>query len=137
MSKAYQSFEEIILFDGECNLCNGFVNFVIDRDYKHRFVFTSLQSNTGISIQESAGIVSRDMDSIILYSPTTNTYRKRSAAILYIVKHFEGLWPISLFFLVIPAFLRDGIYNLVAKNRYHFGKSSCRIPTPELKQRFI
>ncbi|XLS28491.1 thiol-disulfide oxidoreductase DCC family protein [Flavobacteriaceae bacterium M23B6Z8] len=137
MAKVYQSFEEIILFDGECNLCNEFVNFVIDRDLTQRFVFTSLQSPTGISIQQSAGITPGDMDSIILYSPATNTYRKRSAAIIHIVKHFNGLWPLTKVFLFIPLFLRDGLYNLVAKNRYSFGKTSCRIPTPELRRRFL
>jgi predicted DCC family thiol-disulfide oxidoreductase YuxK len=129
---------EVILFDGECNLCNGFVNFVIDRDHKQRFVFTSLQSKAGIKIQNEAGILIEDTDSIILYDPDSNSFKEKSAAIIHILRHFKSPWPLIRVFQLIPRFIRNFIYDSIARNRYRwFGKTSCRIPTPELKKRFL
>lgn len=130
--------KEIILFDGECNLCNTFVNFVIDRDYKKRFLFTSLQSQKGIAIQNKAGIGTQDMYSVILYNPENNSYKEKSSAILHILKHFKGLWQLSTLAFAVPPYIRNVLYNWVARNRYKwFGKNSCRLPDPELKKRFI
>ncbi len=135
---AIHQTKEIILFDGECNLCNTFVNFVIDRDYKNRFLFTSLQSQKGIAIQKKAGISTQNMYSVILYNPETNTYKEKSSAVVHILKHFKGVWKLSILAFAVPPYFRNVLYNFVARNRYKwFGKNSCRLPDPELKKRFI
>ena len=127
----------LVLFDGICNLCNGFVKFLIKRDPLCRFKFASLQSEFGRSL-----LVRLKMDPDLLYSLVVihkNKVMLRSDAVLYISRHLGVPWKWLPVFTFIPRFLRDGLYNLVAGNRYKiFGKrESCMIPTAELKNRFI
>ncbi len=126
----------IILFDGVCNLCNGVVNFIIDRDPGGRFRFVPLQSEKARELLRPFGIDDAALNSIVLIQE--GKIFTRSGAVLEIVRHLRGFWPLLSIFKVIPAFIRDVFYNYVARNRYRiFGQSeTCRIPTPELEQRF-
>lgn len=130
--------KKVILFDGVCNLCNNFVQYVIERDKKDLFVFASLQSEIGEKILKHIGVDRSKTDSIILYEPGVAYYYK-SAAALQIAKNLGG-FPAMLYpFIILPKFFRDPVYDYIAKNRYKwFGKKeSCWIPTPELKAKFI
>ena len=124
---------KIILFDGVCNLCNGAVNFVIKRDKKNVFKFATLQSDHA----EEFGFDLTKMDSIILIDGDKN-YSKSSAA-LHIARHLSGAYPLLYAFMILPKFIRDWVYDYIAKNRYKwFGKKeSCMIPTPELQDKFL
>lgn len=130
--------KKIVLFDGVCNLCNGFVNKIISHDVNDTFRFASLQSEIGLAIQEHLKLDSSKLDSVILYEPGVAYYTKSTAA-LRIMKEFDGAWKLMSIFLIFPKFLRDAGYNLVGKYRYTwFGKKdSCMIPTPELKAKFL
>jgi predicted DCC family thiol-disulfide oxidoreductase YuxK len=127
----------IVLFDGVCNFCNSSINFVIDRDSKRRFKFASLQSETGQRILRVHHLPNNSFDSIILVNEE-NVFQKSDAA-LEIARQLDGMWKVFYVFKIIPTFIRDFFYDIVAKNRYKiFGKSdTCRIPTPELKNRFL
>ena len=131
-----ESKHKVILFDGVCNLCNSFVNFVIRNDKKEVFKFAPIQSDFGEIALKKHRINSKDTDSIILIDDD-NYYIKSSAA-LYIAKELSGAYPLLFCFMIVPKFIRNWIYDLVAKNRYKwFGKKlSCMIPTPELKNKF-
>lgn len=126
----------VILFDGVCNLCNGFVNFIIRRDQKDYFRFASLQSEAAEKLLSDYE-VSEQLKTIILIE--NGKVYKRSGAALRICRHLSAGWPLCYAFIIIPAFLRDGIYNLVAKYRYRwFGKKEqCMVPTPELRSKFL
>jgi predicted DCC family thiol-disulfide oxidoreductase YuxK len=130
--------KKIILFDGVCNLCNSSINYVIDKDQKDEFRFLALQSDLGKELQNYLGITSKTLDSIILYIPNEAYYIKSTAA-LKIISSFSGLWKLFSVFSVIPTSIRDIIYDIVARNRYKwYGKrNQCRIPTPELKSKFL
>jgi len=130
--------KKIILFDGVCNLCNSSVQFVIKHDKKDIFRFAALQSEIGEKILKHIAIDPKNIDSIILYEPGVAYYYKSSAAI-EIAKQLRGFWNLSTIFKIIPAFLRNPVYDYVAKNRYKwYGKQeSCMIPTPELKAKFL
>ncbi|RZJ67303.1 MAG: thiol-disulfide oxidoreductase DCC family protein [Flavobacterium sp.] len=130
--------KKIILFDGVCNLCNSFVQFVIKRDKNDVFRFVPLQSELGESILKHIGIDPKQIDSIILYEPGVAYYYKSTAAI-EIAKGLGGFFSLSTIFKIIPNFLRNPIYDYVAKNRYKWygRKESCMIPTPELKAKFL
>ncbi|WP_430408506.1 thiol-disulfide oxidoreductase DCC family protein [Kordia sp.] len=130
--------KKIVLFDGVCNLCNGFVNKIIARDKNDTFRFASLQSGIGIAIQKHLQLDTTKLDSVILYEPSVAYYHKSTAA-LKIMKEFGGAWSLMQVFMILPKFLRDGVYNIIAKYRYKwFGqKDSCMIPTPELKAKFL
>ena len=127
----------IILFDGVCNLCNGAVQFVIERDKNQRFRFASLQSKTGQEYQQKAGLSLDRIDTILLVE-NGQIYQKSTAA-LRIARHLNVLWSIMYIFIIVPVFIRDGIYDFIAKNRYRwFGKQdSCWMPTPDLKSLFL
>lgn len=128
---------KIIFFDGVCNLCNSSVNYVIDHDKRKQFFFASLQSEFSREILAEHGVDNEKLESIVLQK-NNKVYRKSSAA-LEIARDMDGLWPLLYGFKIIPPFLRDFFYDIIAKNRYSwFGKqASCRLPTPQLKERFL
>ncbi len=130
--------KKIILFDGVCNLCNGAINFIIKRDKHKMFVYASLQSEIGQKLIAERNINTQEIDSILLIDPGIAYYHKSTAA-LQIAKHLRGGYPLLSAFLILPKFLRDWVYDIIARNRYKwFGKKdSCMIPTPELKALFI
>ncbi|MDQ3289746.1 MAG: thiol-disulfide oxidoreductase DCC family protein [Bacteroidota bacterium] len=127
----------IILFDGVCNLCNGFVQFVIRYDQKKYFRFAALQSEAGHKVLQGVQYSNYAFDTVVLVE--NGKYYTRSTAALRILRHLSGGWPLAYAAIILPAFLRDFIYAGIAKNRYRwFGKQeSCLLPTPELKLRFL
>ena len=127
----------IILFDGVCNFCNNSINFVMDRDTNGAFKFASLQSDIGQELLKQKGLKTSDFDSIVLLKNST-VYQKSDAA-LEITRELNGLWSWLYIFKIVPRFIRDFFYNIIARNRYHwFGKTeACRLPTPELRARFL
>ncbi|MCE9540086.1 MAG: thiol-disulfide oxidoreductase DCC family protein [Bacteroidetes bacterium] len=129
--------KQIILFDGVCNLCNGLVQFIVKRDTKAKFKFASLQSRTGQSLLLKFGLPTDDLDSFI-YIKDGNCFTKSTAG-LNVLKDLGGLWWLFYAFILIPKFIRDFVYSVIAKKRYKFfGKrDSCIMPTPEIKQRFL
>lgn len=127
----------LVLFDGLCNLCNGAVNFIIDRDPGARLAFAPLQSPTGLSTLHQLGFPTDVLSSVVLVE-NGKSYT-RSTAALRIARHLGGLWPLIFVLVLIPRPLRDLIYDWIARNRYRwFGRrDSCRMPSPEIAGRFM
>ncbi len=127
-----------ILFDGVCNLCNGYVQFVLKRDTAGYFRFAALQSEIGQEQLRKLGFGSSAPDSIVLITPEGKAYTESGAAIR-IAARLGGLWPALQIFLALPPFLRDAVYRFIARNRYRwFGKTdACMLPRPEWKERFL
>jgi len=137
MSQSYNFEPKIILFDGICNFCNYWVNFIIDRDSKNIFKFAALQSEKGNELLDKFNLPKNDFDSFILISQ--NKVYKKSTAAFEIAKHLNG-WPKIISPLrFLPVYITDFFYDLIAKNRYRiFGKKkACRIPTKEEKSKFL
>ncbi len=129
--------EHIILFDGVCNLCHSSVQFVIKHDKKNKFKFAALQSDSGQTLLKKFDLPLNDFNSFVYIQG--GQYYLKSSAVLKVAKKLGGGWKLLYGFLIIPKFIRDFFYNIVAQSRYRvFGKQdSCMIPTPELKQRFL
>lgn len=127
----------IILFDGVCNFCNSSVNFVIRHDKKNKFKFAALQSEKGIALLKKYNIDPTKMSTGVLIE--SNKAYTRSTIALRICKKMDGLYPLLYGFIIVPPFIRNFIYDWIARNRYRwFGKKdSCMIPTEEVKQRFV
>jgi predicted DCC family thiol-disulfide oxidoreductase YuxK len=127
----------IILFDGVCKFCNAGVNFILDRDAHRRLRFAPLQSEPGQALLRRFGLCTNDFDTMVLVVHG-RAYRKSSAA-LRIARYLGGAWPLLTVLFAIPPFLRDAGYDLLARNRYRwFGKAeSCRVPTPNIRERFL
>ena len=127
----------VILFDGVCNFCNYWVNFAINRDPKKKLKFTTLQGETAKQLLPQYHINSALLSSVILIDKG-KAYTQSSAAIR-ICKYLHGGWKLFYGLMIIPKFIRDFFYNIIARNRYKwFGKKeSCMVPTPELRERFL
>ena len=130
--------EAVILFDGVCNLCHGAVRFVIARDPRERFRFASLQSEAGRELLRNHGL-SEEVTSIVLIEDGDRV-SLRSTAALRIARRLRRGWPLCWWlFAWVPGFLRDAVYNWIARSRYRwFGKKDeCPLPDPALAHRFL
>ncbi|WCO03255.1 thiol-disulfide oxidoreductase DCC family protein [Psychroserpens ponticola] len=130
--------KQLILFDGVCNLCNSSVLYVIKHDKKNQFLFAPLQSDVGKQIIETFNIDPSQTDSILLYSELKGLSVKSSAA-LHIAKHLGFPRRLMSIFFIVPTFIRNWVYDFVARNRYKWygKKDACMIPTPELTSKFL
>ena len=126
----------VILFDGVCNLCSGSVQFILKRDKEKKFLFASLQSNYGQELLKQFNLPIDKFNSFILFED--GKIFTRSTAALKMFSQLKG-WKWVKVLSIVPKFLRDAVYNLIARNRYNwFGKKEeCWIPTPDLKARFL
>ena len=126
-----------MLFDGHCNFCNFWVNFLIKVDRSSVLRFASSQSAAGKRILESGQIGALAADTVIVYDE--GKFYFKSAATLRVVHHLGGIWKIGYLLAVLPRPLRDLIYDFIARNRYRwFGRREvCRVPSDEDRMRFL
>lgn len=137
MAKSNNAEQKIILFDGVCNFCNYWVNFIIDRDKQNVFKFAALQSEKGKELIEKFNLPKDDFDSFVLISQ--NKVFKKSAAAFEILKHLDSWLKIIYPIKFLPIAVNNSFYDLIAKNRYKFfgRKDVCRIPTKDEIKRFL
>lgn len=129
--------QTIVFFDGLCNLCSASVKFIIKYDKKNKFKFASLQSDFAKSELAHFDVDFTAPSSFILLDQG-KIYQKSTAALM-VAKKLNGLWPLCYFFIIVPRFIRDWVYSLIAKNRYRwFGKlESCWVPNESLLHKFL
>ena len=129
--------EYVLLFDGVCNLCNSIVQFTIKQDPKGKFKFASLQSESGQALLKKFDLPTGDFGSFVFID--RDRYFVKSSAGLHVLKELGGLWKLLYVFIIVPAPIRDFLYNIIAKTRYKiFGRrETCMVPTPELRRRFL
>jgi predicted DCC family thiol-disulfide oxidoreductase YuxK len=127
--------QAVLLFDGVCTLCNGVVQFVIQRDPAGRFQFATLQSDAARRLLQAAP--QPLPDTLVLVED--GRMFLRSTAVLRVARGLEFPWPLAFVLVVVPRPLRDWVYDIVARNRYRwFGRRDvCMVPTPELRARFL
>lgn len=127
----------ILLFDGVCNLCNGLVQFIIERDPEAQFRFAALQSTSGQQLLQEAGLSLSALNTVVMYDE--GKFYTHSDVPLRIAWHLGRFWRFFYIFRYIPKGLRDRIYDWIASNRYKwFGKqNACMMPTPALQKRFL
>lgn len=126
----------VIFFDGVCGLCNRFVDFVLERDDKNRFLFSPLQGKTAAKfLREPDGCF---LGRAIVYADGENVHRA-SGAVIKILSEIGLPWSVAGVLIYVPRFIRDRVYCYVAANRYGwFGKAdACRPPAPQYRNRFL
>lgn len=128
----------IVLFDGGCGLCNGWVQFLLARDHRHTFRFAALQSEAGQRMLRERGIDERDAFSSMVLLDGARVYQ-RSAAVLETLRRLGGAWSLATLALWLPVRVRDWIYDFIASRRYQwFGRlDTCRVPTAAERARFL
>ena len=135
----------IILFDGECNLCDESVTFIIDRDPNKKFKFASIQSEKGKELIKKCGGDPEQVTALYLIDGVNpgraegGKCYSASTAALRIAKGLSGLWPIFYIFIIVPPFIRNIAYYAMSKSRtLFFGTvNACRVMTPDLEERFL
>ena len=129
--------DNLILFDGVCNLCSALVQFVIRHDPAAKFRIAAIQSEIGRNIFQSHGLDPADLQTFVFL--TGGRILLRSDAAIEVVARFGGAWRIFRILRFVPRLVRDVIYSTIARNRYRwFGrKEMCMIPTAEIKGRFL
>ncbi len=129
--------KNIVLFDGVCNLCTAGVQLIVRHDRRKLFWFASLQSNTGQEILRHFGMSSGVFNSFLLVEH--GVVHSRSTAALRMAKYLGGGWKLLYVLTIIPPFIRDAVYDWIARKRYDwFGrKNECWLPTPEQGARFL
>lgn len=127
----------VILFDGVCNLCNASVNYVIKHDPEGLYRFASFQSSSGHIILQQYGIPVDEMQSFVLIKD--NKAYTRSTAALLVAKRLTGPVKLLYGFIIVPSFIRNIVYDIIARYRYKwFGKKdACMVPTASIQSRFL
>ena len=120
-----------------CNLCNGFVNFVLDNDPEGYFLLGALQSEAARPHLEAFGVDPKVPDTVMLIE--NGHLYTRSTAALRVLRRLNSPWPLLYGLIAVPRPLRDWGYDRIAANRYRwFGeRQECRVPTPGLRARFL
>ncbi|MGF1753446.1 thiol-disulfide oxidoreductase DCC family protein [Vibrio makurazakiensis] len=126
----------IVIFDGVCNLCDGSVRFIINRDPTAKFVFTPMQSEHAQTLLKKHNLSELTLDSVVLIKGERSFIQ--SDAAIEIAKELHGFWRWLRIFKIIPAPIRNFLYQWVAKNRYKiFGRRDvCIAPSPNVRKRF-
>ncbi|OYR41314.1 thiol-disulfide oxidoreductase DCC [Halorubrum sp. Ib24] len=129
--------DAIVLFDGVCNLCSGFVQFILPRDDEGKYRFASLQSDVGQALLAEHDLPRDELDSVVLIEDG-ESYVK-SAAILRIATGLGGFYRLLSPFRYLPRSVRDRLYDFVADHRYRwFGKKDrCMMPSEDVQSRFL
>ncbi|QIL38619.1 DUF393 domain-containing protein [Pedobacter sp. HDW13] len=138
MAPVLNTPKDIILFDGVCNFCNSYINYVIAYDHRNKFHFAPLQSNTSATLSEIHKTDFEKLNSIIVVRE--NGFLTQSKAVLYILKNLNAWWsPLVNVAYLIPDISRNWLYEALAKKRYTlFGRTeSCMLPTEEVRSRFL
>ncbi len=125
------------MFDGICNLCNAAVQFIIKHEKNNDFFFAALQSDTANDLLQKFSIKPGSINSFV-YIEKNKIYFKSTAA-LKVARHLKSPWNYWYGFIIVPAFIRDLFYDVVARTRYNiFGKrNECMVPSPEIKSKFL
>ena len=132
----------IVLYDGVCGLCNRVTQFLLSHDHKDLFRYASLQSDFAGKILRRHGANPSELDTVgvvLNFETPTEKVLVRSDAVLYLGTQLGGIWRVLAWSRVMPRFIRDAIYNLVARNRYKvFGKyETCMLPEPRHRNKFL
>lgn len=127
----------VVLFDGVCNLCNGAVTWLLERDQRQLLHFGALQSDAARQLLEQHAANTTLPDSIVFID--ADGVHTRSEAALRIASHLGLPWSLLPVFRIVPPVLRDAIYRWIARNRYRwFGKrDTCMLPSPGVADRFL
>lgn len=127
----------IVLVDGVCHFCQGLTKWIIKRDPEGKYHFASLQSDVAKELLAKGNLSTDSMETFVLIE--NGKYYTRSTAALRLAKGLKFPYPLLYVFIIVPKFIRNAVYNWVARNRYRwFGKDeACMLPTPEIKDRFL
>ncbi len=128
--------KHIVFFDGDCGVCNFWVQWILKRDHNNRFLFASLQSDFGQRFLTERKLNTEVFNTLYLWKPN-HYYLEKSKAVLQIANILGGIYKLSAIGKIIPGFFSDTIYDLISKNRMKLANQKCYLPTPDERKKFI
>ncbi|WP_294331822.1 DCC1-like thiol-disulfide oxidoreductase family protein [uncultured Chryseobacterium sp.] len=128
--------KHIVFFDGDCGVCNFWVQWILERDKKERFMFASLQSDFGQQFLSERGLNTKVFNTMYLWKPQ-QYYLEKSRAVLKIADLLGGIYKLSAIGKIMPKFLSDKVYDKVSENRMKLANQKCYLPTPKERKKFI
>lgn len=128
--------KHIVFFDGDCGVCNFWVQWILKRDHNNRFLFASLQSDFGQRFLTERKLNTEVFNTLYLWKPN-HYYLEKSKAVLQIANILGGIYKLSAIGKIIPRFLSDRIYDLISKNRMKLANQKCYLPSPDERKKFI
>lgn len=128
--------KHIVFFDGECGVCNFWVQWILEKDKNDQFMFASLQSNFGQKFLSERGLETKVFNTMYLWKPN-KYYLVKSRAVLKIASLLGGIFKLSAIGKIVPAFLSDKVYDIISKNRMKLANQKCYLPTPHQRKKFI
>lgn len=128
--------KHIVFFDGDCGVCNFWVQWILERDTKDKFLFASLQSKYGQKFLSERGLDTKQFNTIYLWKPD-DYYLIKSQAILKIARLLGGIYSLSIVAKLSPLFINNWVYDLVARNRMKIASQKCYLPDSHQKKKFI
>jgi len=128
--------KHIVFFDGECGVCNFWVQWILERDKNDQFMFASLQSDFGQSFLSERGLETKVFNTMYLWKPN-QYYLIKSKAVLQIASILGGIYKLSGIGKIFPASLSDSIYDIISRNRMKLANQKCYLPTPHQRGKFI
>lgn len=131
-----QNHKHIVFFDGECGVCNFWVQWILERDKKDQFMFASLQSDFGQKFLSERGLETKVFNTMYLWKQN-DYYLTKSRAVLQIANLLGGIYKFSAVGKLIPSFLSDKVYDIVSENRMKMANQKCYLPTPQERKKFI
>lgn len=128
--------KHIVFFDGDCGVCNFWVQWILKRDKKDQFMFASLQSDFGQKFLSERGLNTQVFNTMYLWKPK-QYYLEKSKAVLQIANLLGGIYKFSWVGRIIPSFLSDKVYDMISRNRMKLANQKCYLPTPSERAKFI
>ena len=128
--------KHIVFFDGDCGVCNFWVQWILERDKKDRFMFASLQSEYGQQFLSERGLETTEFNTMYLWKPG-QYYLIKSRAVLKIADLLGGIYRLSAIGKLIPAFVSNKVYDMISRNRMKLANQKCYLPDQHQKKKFI
>ena len=129
--------KHIIFFDGDCGVCNFWVQWILQRDKKNQFMFASLQSDFGQKFLGERNLDQKQFNTLYLWK-FGSYYLIKSKAIIKVLDLMGGFYSIaSLIGKIFPTSLSDRLYDVISRNRMKISNQKCFLPTPDERKKFI
>jgi len=128
--------KHIVFFDGECGVCNFWVQWILERDKDDQFMFASLQSEFGQKFLSERDLETKQFNTLYLWK-SKSYYLTKSQAVLKIADLLGGVYKLAAIGKIFPSFFRDKIYDKISENRMKMANQKCYLPTPQQRKKFI
>ena len=138
MSNKSQNLEKklIVFYDGDCGFCNHWVQWILERDKKDKFLFASLQSKSGQDFLKERNLPNKDFDTLYLWKPNS-FYLTKYQAILKIADEIGGIYSFANIGQLLPNSLGNMVYNIISKNRKKLTRNQCFLPDEQQRKKFL